>query len=375
MINLDPIHTYEKLIITNTASSKSIYFVLVMVVVLLLFLLPIVQIDISSQSRGIIRSYQDKVPLQTAVNGKVFYSKLKNNRQVHKGDTLLVLVQDNLVTEKKNTQILAHSNQELLTDLEKAIKGIHQDFTTSLIEQEWYNYISRRAELLEKTQYAQQEFTRHKQLFDKGVIASSEFEKYHYNLISSKQALTVYDKTQKTQWENRRRELQEKRDNFKGSITKINNESKNYYIIAPVTGVLENCIGIQKGSFINASQIAIISPIDQLIVECTVQPNDIGLIKNNQKVKFQLDAFNYNQWGLLDGEVIDIDKNITIQDNQTFFKVRCTLKSKLLQLKSGYKTEVSNGMTLTARYIITHRSLYDLLFDKVDNWLNPKLQN
>ena len=124
-----------------------------------------------------------------------------------------------------------------------------------------------------------------------------------------------------------------------------------------------------------ASQpIAHISPTDNLVVESTVSPNDIGLIIPNQKVKFQLDAFNYNQWGLLSGKVIDIDKNITLQENQAFFKVRCALDSKELKLKSGYKTQVSNGMTLTTRYIITRRSLFDLLFDKVDDWLNPKLE-
>ena len=129
-------------------------------------------------------------------------------------------------------------------------------------------------------------------------------------------------------------------------------EEKNYFILAPVTGTIESFNGLQIGSFINASQpIATISPEDNLIVESTVSPNDIGLIKKNQNVKFQIDAFNYNQWGLLEGKVIDIDKNITIQDKHVFFKVRCNLKSKVLQLKSGYKTQVSKGMTLTTRYI------------------------
>ena len=85
-----------------------------------------------------------------------------------------------------------------------------------------------------------------------------------------------------------------------------------------------------------------------------------------------MDAFNYNQWGLLEGKVIDIDRNITIQGEQAFFKVRCALNTTAIKLQSGYKTHVSKGMTLTTRYIITRRSLYDLLFDKVDDWINPK---
>ena len=43
-----------------------------------------------------------------------------------------------------------------------------------------------------------------------------------------------------------------------------------------------------------------------------------------------------------------------------------------MQLQSGYKTQITKGMTLPKRYIITRRSLFDLLFDRVDDWLNPE---
>ena len=148
--------------------------------------------------------------------------------------------------------------------------------------------------------------------------------------------------------------------NLNGTLQKITVESKNYVITAPLSGTIENFSGIQTGSFLNASQpIATISAVDQLIVESTVSPNDIGMIQKNQKVKFQLDAFNYNQWGLLEGKVIDIDRNITIQGEQAFFKVRCALNTTAMQLQSGYKTQITKGMTLTTRYIITRRSLFD----------------
>jgi uncharacterized protein YcfL len=144
-------------------------------------------------------------------------------------------------------------------------------------------------------------------------------------------------------------------------------------VLAPITGTIEKFSGLQAGSFLNASQpIATISAIDHLIIETNISPSDIGIIYKNQKVKFQLDAFNYNLWGLLEGKVIDIDRNITMQEDQTFFKVRCSLNTPEMRLNSGYKTNVSKGMTLTTRYIITRRSLYYILFDKVDDWLNPK---
>lgn len=36
-------------------------------------------------------------------------------------------------------------------------------------------------------------------------------------------------------------------------------------------------------------------------------------------------------------------------------------------------TGVKKGMTLTGRFMITKRSLLQLLYDKTDNWLNPKI--
>lgn len=49
--------------------------------------LPLVKIDISSQSRGIIRSTADNVPLTSIVNGKVVSVILKNNRLDQKETT------------------------------------------------------------------------------------------------------------------------------------------------------------------------------------------------------------------------------------------------------------------------------------------------
>lgn len=194
-----------------------------------------------------------------------------------------------------------------------------------------------------------------------------------YELRFASQAVQSFVRQQKASWETQKRELEERVKNIDCNISKINVEENNYVVLAPISGTIESFSGLQVGSFINASQlIATISATDDLIVESTVAPNDIGLIKKNQDVKFQIDAFDYNQWGLLEGKVIDIDRNITIQGEQAFFKVRSSLNCTAMKLQSGYKSKVSKGMTLTSRYIITRRSLFDLLFDKMDDWLNPK---
>ncbi|WPO80245.1 HlyD family secretion protein [Flavobacterium sp. KACC 22761] len=371
--SLDPINTLENLIRKNKTKSFSIYLVIVLAILIFLGLLPLINIDISSQSRGIIRSKTDNVPVTTIVSGRVNWIALKNNIFVKKGDTLLKISKENLESDKRTQDILSNSTSSLLEDISNLLQNKTSQLETSTAREDLFKFQSGKKELQSKISQAQVNYDRNKILYDKDIIAKADFEKLEYELRLTKHSLQNYISQQKATWENQKRDLEERLKNLNGTVAKINVEANNYFVLAPISGTIENYSGVQNGSFINASQaVATISSADHLIVESNVAPNDIGLIKKNQKVKFQLDAFNYNQWGLLEGKVIDIDRNITMQGDQAFFKVRCSLDSKTLRLKSGYKTDVSKGMTLTTRYIVTRRSLFELLFDKIDDWLNPK---
>jgi len=369
----DPINTLENLIYKNKTKSISIYLVVVLAVLLFIVLLPVIEVDISSQSRGIIRSKTDNVPVTTIVSGRITWLSLRNNGVVSEGDTLIKMAKDGLTTEKATQGELSSTLIELQEDVTAILSGKTAHLKTTAAREDFYKYQSQKDELQSKVSQAQINYNRNKTLFDKGIIASAEYEKFQYELQFARQALQSFVSQQKASWETQKRELEERVQHIDGAVAKIKVEENNYVVLAPISGTIEGFSGLQVGSFINASQpIATISATDNLIVESTVSPNDIGLIQKNQAVKFQIDAFNYNQWGLLEGKVIDIDRNITIQGNQAYFKVRSSLNSTAMKLQSGYKSNVSKGMTLTTRYIITRRSLFDLLFDKVDDWLNPK---
>ena len=69
----DPINTLENLIAKNKTKSTAIYVAVVLAVFLFLVLLPVIKVDISSQSRGIIRSTTDNVPVTSVVSGKIIF--------------------------------------------------------------------------------------------------------------------------------------------------------------------------------------------------------------------------------------------------------------------------------------------------------------
>jgi membrane fusion protein, peptide pheromone/bacteriocin exporter len=369
----DPINTHENLIYQNKPKSTAIYTVVVFFVVLFLALLPVIKLDISSQARGILRSNTALVPINTLVSGRLAAVNIRANSLVQQGDTLLRFTQDYLQADIATNKALLAQNQAQIRDLKQLLQG-KTSLQTPALQQEYYSYASKRSELQSRVAQAKVGFNRNKLLYNNGVIAQIEFEKYSFELLLAQEALQGHQKSQQAQWQNKLLELETQTKNLKGSLNKLAVEAKNYSIIAPVGGTIEGFSGLQAGSFVAAGQnIAMLSPNDKLIVETSVSPSDIGLIHKGQEVKLQLDAFNYNQWGLLDGKVIEVDQNITLQDNKAFFKVRCSLQKNELQLKNGYKAKLKKGMTLTTRFIIARRSVFDLLFDKVDDWVNPKL--
>lgn len=370
----NPLYTEESLIYKNRVKRFSLYLLVLLALLVVVGLLPVIKIDISSQGRGMVRSEAENVPLMSMVSGKITKLNLKNNLNVNKGDTLVVITQENLQTEKQTTQNLSGEVSGLLHDLALVVQNKSQNLKTSAISQEWQSYQTKYSELLSKKEQAKSNHDRHKSLYDKGVISLSDYEKVSYDYTFAQQAVISFDKSQKAQWQSRIQELTERSKNLTGSLEKIKVESQNYIITAPVSGTIESFSGLQTGSFLIASQpVAVISPNENLIVETFISSKDIGFIHLNQEVKFQLDAFNYNQWGLANGKVIDIDQNVTVQENQAFFKVRCSIENTKMQLKNRYTAEITKGMSLTSRFIVTRRSLFDLLFDKVDDWLNPKI--
>jgi HlyD family secretion protein len=151
------------------------------------------------------------------------------------------------------------------------------------------------------------------------------------------------------------------------------NEDDNFYSIkAPVSGVLQNFNKYYEGSLIQAGEVlAVISPQAELIAECYINTRDAGLLKQQQKTLFQVDAFDYNYFGILTGKILTIDNDFTVIDNKPVFKVRCVLDNKQLHLKNGFAGELKKGMTVQARFVVIKRSLWQLLFDKIDDWVNP----
>ncbi|WP_437918334.1 HlyD family secretion protein [Sphingobacterium sp. LRF_L2] len=355
---------------------NTIYISIVVLVICAIATMPLVKIPVSTSSRGIVRPVSENTKIVSVVSGRIIKSNLKfNNQEVSAGDTLLVITSEHLGAKKQLQDGLNSDYSAQLSDLSKLVNGNFENLSTGQYQKEVATLRERVEELNAQLELAEKDLSRSKVLFDQGVIPQAEYDKTFFTFKNAKSKISAIQEEQMAQWQAQKREVQRQLTTVNSDISQIKIEGENYIVRSPVAGRLVNLSGVQEGNFlIQGQNVVEISADSNLIAECSVAPNDIGLIKKGQKVRFQIDTYNYNQWGTIEGIVDDIDQNIvTMENGQSFFKVRCSMDKNYLQLKNGYKGEVQKGSTYTARFYLLDRTLWQLLFDRVDDWFNPNL--
>lgn len=353
-----------------------IYWLFILMIVLLIAFLPIVKVEVSGQSRGIVRSADEDVPVKPVVQGRVDKVEMAVNKTVRKGDTLLVISSGQVSVELETQRRLLSDLQNRHSDLVKLCSGVcYMDSLVSLLyKSDYLDYNERLAELALRDSILLAELRRNKQGADAGVVMMYDYDQSWAEYKSVKAEAEILRQQKMLEWNTEKQELEQEIINSRGVIDRIEREISDYVITSPINGTITDYSGLSVNAFVYPGEtVARISPDSSIIVECYVQPADIAYVRVGQIVRLQFDALDYNQWGLGMAEVVDIDNNITMEQDASYFTVRCNLKTDSLRLKNGYAAPIRKGMTLTGRFTLTERSLWQLLFDKIDDWFNPKL--
>jgi len=373
---LIPVQTTQNLSVFYLSKQKSgsvIYLLVMLVFTVGIAVLPFINIPITFQSRGQIRPITESNTIVSSFPARIKKVNITENQTVQKGETLLMLNTDKLEEQIQLNQTQLTEKKNFITDLTELTQSKYNCKVNTLVYQkELQQYREQLQGLNSKQHYFKQEYNRSEKLFDKGVIAAMEHHQKEYDYQNSTITTTNFKNNKLSKWQNTLQQYIQDTVNLNSQIQQLKEDKKQYIIKAPITGTIKNYSGIKAGNFVIPNQtIAEISPNGNLIVECYVSPKDIGYLKEKMLVNFQVDAYNYNQWGLAKGQVTEIFNDITIINEQPIFRVRCKLITEQMQLKNGFLGQLKKGMTLTARFKVTERTLWQLLYDSMDDWLNP----
>ena len=220
---------------------KPIYIVLIFFVSVILFLLPIIHLPISSSSRGVVRSVQENTQLIAVVSGKVIETKLeKNNQNLKKGETLLVVTAEQLDTQKNLQSNQSADYTAQLSDLQKVSNGNFTGLQTGQYIREVSAMQEKIAQVQSQLSLAKKDYDRALLLYNQGVIPRADYDKVYYNYQNLKTQISSIKEQQLAQWQAQKRDTERQLRSLGSEITRINQEQKNYIITAPISGRLVN---------------------------------------------------------------------------------------------------------------------------------------
>ncbi|WP_373522672.1 HlyD family secretion protein [Aquiflexum sp.] len=364
--------------------SQAIYLILLSILLSAVASLPLIYVDVAVQSRGTFQSALQRNSLMSSVGGRLEKWDLTENKKVKKGDVLAVVRAEVIQLEMQGLGERLMLLEDFIYDLGKLLRLQMEGNFVLLIPLkskyyqasflEFQTKINNQASMLQKLE---RDFDRAQMLYNSKSIAFADYDNIEVQYKQAQTQMDLVKKQQINQWEQELINHQNEKLRLKNQMDVFAEQIDQYKIIAGTSGTLINVLNLNEGDFIHPQQkLAEISPDTTLIAVTYISPSDIAFIEKEQEVTFQVDAYNYNQWGIAIGKVKDIADDLSlISEREAGFLVTCMLDTSYLTLSSGQEGHIKKGMTFNARFIVARRSLFQLLYDKVDNWLNPQVQN
>jgi len=329
--------------------SQLIYSIILLAVTGVLIALPFIDVDVSLQSPGMLRPLNEKTELKSLVSGRVRTANVMENQMVQVGDTLFTVDADELETQLNLSVFDEQETSQRIADLRR-LKGItsrnlYDDhrLDTGLYAQQLNLLRSQVQENIFAQQKIETELVSDRKLYEEKIISKRELDNKEYELTKLKAENGSLFQRQVSQWEADLNQLRLQNRQKQSEREQLSEQKRFYIVTAPVSGHLQQLIGKYEGSYVQTGEsLGIISPDSSVLAECYVSPKDIGLLKEGMTVRFQVDAFNYNEWGLVNGKITEVAQDFVLVNDQPVFKVKCALDKATLSLKSGYTASLKN---------------------------------
>ena len=310
--------TTENLIAAYRKPSYAIYATVLLFVLAAIASLFFITIRIGVSALGIIKPQVERNLLTAPATGKLVGVHLSENLPVRQGDTLFIVDSKSITSHLPALKKRRSELMEMVADL-AVLSGDnppHVDsLKTSLYVHSYYSYSTELENYKRKEEVARHSYGRHKQLYDSAVIPLSEFEPVEAEKDAAELSRKAFQSSSRAQWQADLNKLENELRDVAAQIGQINIQRNETVVLAPMSGTIQSIEKVANGTFVHSGQqIAELSPDGTLVAECAVSTKDIGFIGVGQPARIQVDAFNYNEWGVLEGQVIEIFDDVATPD-------------------------------------------------------------
>lgn len=279
--------------------------------------------------------------------GQIKEMNIEEGAYVESGDTLFVVKSTDL--ELQTTQIeekIAVYQQQIsqYQKLEKAIKDNENYFSSTKEEDKLYynKFLEYRTKIeqtkIDLSQYKSYGYT-DQQIAEEVKKNDAKAAQIYYETLSTIASAIL--------------EFNGQIDDLKIQQKAVNDGKSDYHIVANASGIVHMLADYKEGMVVQAASTigSIASENDVYYISAYIPADNMPLIKEGQAADIAVAGLTENTYGTLEGEVLQIDSDITTdgEKGESYYKVKVRPKEEYLISKAGNKVNLSNGMAVEIR--------------------------
>lgn len=168
---------------------------------------------------------------------------------------------------------------------------------------------------------------------------------------------------------------QKEANQINAQINALNFQNKQQVIASPSDGFVGKLLVHTTGSAISSSQelLSIIPANEPLIVSAKILNKDIGFLKIGQKVAIKVDTFSFQKYGKIEGELIHIANDATIDEKLgEIYEIKVKPQTLVLNVE-GEDKNIEPGMSVIAEIKISKRRVIELFIYPAIKYLDEGL--
>lgn len=234
--------------------------------------------------------------------------------------------------------------------------------------------IQQQKELLEKDlKLAEETYAMNEKLYKEKVLANQEDRNEQSKLLGKQMTIPQVNATllaNETQQRDKQKEVEELNHTISQQIilfrqqvqtlqSQVQEWMKRYILTAPIEGQVSFILPLQEGGYFPANRLlGYVNPaVKGYYAEATLSQNNFGKVEKGQRVQLRFDAYPYNEFGFVNGELNFVNDFAT--DSGFMAHIRLP---KGLQTNQHKELNYRNGLKAEARIITKDMRLLDRLF-------------
>jgi HlyD family secretion protein len=166
-----------------------------------------------------------------------------------------------------------------------------------------------------------------------------------------------------TQLNRRREEL----SNIEGQLAQAEIRSSDDVIRAPVSGRVYNLQATLAERTVEPGEelLSILPTAGDIVLEAKILNRDIGFIEVGMRAKVKLATFPFQEFGVIEGEVIHISPNATADEQLGLvYTARIRLNQSSVQVR-GNDVPLAPGMSATAEIVTRQKTILTFLLEPI----------